>query len=445
MDQDRDSKGDDTDAAPLTPRGLSRRRLLRYGTSGLAYCSLSGAAVYFGLSNPAGSGQQAAGSVLAQGAPKAALWEMWKKRGWAREARHYVRVGEDVQCQLCPNQCVLRPGDRGLCRNRVHQDGALYTMAYGNPCTFHPANTIDQTGLYHVLPGTRVYTVAASGCNLRCLNCSTWQISQRAPEETKDPRGDSIRFNPRFLPSIAVEKYRDRLSLLPDDVVELAEYYDCASVAYVQTEPAAWYEYMIDTARAARAKGVKNVLATCGYLGEQPLAELCQYADAVNVDLKSFSNETYRTLNSGRLEPVLSALKTLRREGVWFEITNLIVPTFCDQPDMIRRMCDWLVENLGPDCPLHFARFDPSHLLTNLPPTPADVLRDARSIARAAGLRYVYVGNCPEVDDAGTTFCPNPSCGRPLIRRIGRTVDQTDFDRGRCAACQTAIAGIWTV
>jgi pyruvate formate lyase activating enzyme len=419
---------------------LSRRRVLKYGASGLACVSLGGAAVYYAMSL---NERVAAAAVFKNGAPKGKLWELWKARGWVKEARHYLKLGENVQCQLCPNECLLEPEDRGRCRNKVYKDGTLYTMAYANPCTFH-TDPIEKKPLFHFLPGSSAYSIAVSGCGFRCLNCQNWDISQRKPEETKDPRGEAIRLNPLNLSALSPEDV-DRLSMLPEDVLELAQYFGCPSIAYTYSEPTAWYEYMLDTAKAARKKQIKNVWVTCGYIQEEPLLELCQYLDAANVDLKSFSDEIYHKLNSGKLQPILSTLKTLKRAGVWFEVTNLIVPSYTDKPDMIRRMCDWMLANLGPDYPLHFSRFHPEHKLTHLPPTPVEVLTEARSVARAAGLRYVYIGNCLEAPDAETTFCPNPDCGKPVIERgAAYSVQKVNFDQGKCAACGTAIAGVWS-
>ena len=163
--------------------------------------------------------------------------------------------------------------------------------------------------------------------------------------------------------------------------------------------------------------------------------------DGANVDLKSFEPAIYERLNSGKLEPILQTLKTLKREGVWFEVTNLVVPTYTDKPEMIRRMCDWLVENLGPDYPLHFSRFHAAHKLTHLPPTPTDTLEDARAIARDAGLRYVYIGNCQDVEDPETTFCPG--CREPVIERKIFNVERMNLEDGNCGNCGQAISGVW--
>ncbi|OHB68020.1 MAG: AmmeMemoRadiSam system radical SAM enzyme [Planctomycetes bacterium RBG_13_63_9] len=422
--------------APARPRKTSRRQVLKYGASGLACLSLGGAGAYYfcGLAESA-----AAASVFKNDAPKGPLWRRWQDRGWAKEARHYITLGRNIQCELCPNECVLEPEDRGRCRNRVHKDGKLYTLAYGNPCAVH-IDRIEKKPLFHFLPDTGIFSIATSGCGFRCLNCQNWDISQRKPEETKDPRGDSIRLAPRGLGSLGRDDF-DRMSVFPEDVVALAEYTGCPSIAYTYSEPTVWYEYMYDTAKAARQKGIKNVWVTCGYIRHEPLVELCGVLDAANVDLKSYDEEIYRRLNSGKLEPILQTLKTLKQQGVWFEVTNLVVPTYTDKPEMIRRMCDWLVENLGPDYPLHFSRFHPEHKLTHLPPTPAEMLDEARSIARDAGLHYVYVGNCRDVKDPETTFCPG--CEKPVVRRTIYTVGTVDVKDGKCTHCDTEIAGVW--
>jgi pyruvate formate lyase activating enzyme len=422
----------------------SRRRFLKYGVCGLACLGAGGAGAYWAVKR-GGSVVQAvteassASEVFKNDAPKGQLWQRWQKRGWVKEARHYLKLGRNIQCKLCPNECLLEPEDRGRCRNKVHKDGTLYTLAYGNACSLG-VDPIEKKPLFHFLPGTRVFSFATSGCGFRCLNCQNWAISQRKPEESKDPRGEPFRLNPDNLRPLTQQDV-DRLSMFPEDAVALAEYLDSPSIAYTYSEPTSWYEYMIDTARLARAKGIKNVWVTCGYMQEEPLLELCQVLDAANVDLKSFDEEIYETLNSGKLQPILDTLVTLKREGVWFEVTNLVVPTYTDKPEMIRRMCDWMVEHLGPDYPLHFSRFQPMHKLTHLTPTPIPTLQEAQSIARQCGLHYVYVGNVVGVEGSETTRCPK--CGETVIDRYLFSVDEVNLDAGKCKSCGTTIAGVW--
>jgi pyruvate formate lyase activating enzyme len=418
------------------PARFSRRTALKFGAGGLA-CVACGAVGIFYVARRLRSAGSA--DVFKGDAPSGLLWDQWQEQGWAREARHYLKLGRNIQCKLCPNECLLEPEDRGHCRNRVHKDGKLYTLAYADPCAFH-VDPIEKKPLLHFLPETRVFSIATAGCGFRCLNCQNWDISQRTPEETKNPRGEPMRLTPSRLDSLGgVDP--EHVTMLPEDVVDLAAYFDCPSIAYTYSEPTAWFEYMIDTATAARAKRIKNCWITCGSIQKEPLLELCKVIDAANVNLKSFSEEIYRDLNTGKLEPILETLATLKREGVWFEVTNLVVPNYTDKLDMIRRMCDWLVENLGPDYPLHFSRFHPAHKLTHLPPTPVETLLAAREIARAAGLHFVYVGNCQEVSDGETTICPG--CRKPIIRRNVFSVLANDVDAGKCKWCGAAIAGVW--
>ena len=443
---------------------VSRRRVLKLGSGGLACLSLGGAVYY--LVRGGGSPGKAVGEavedfdsavkgiseavadavttdsaeVFKKDAPTGELWEMWQQRGWVKEAKHYLKQGRNVHCKLCPNECRLEPEDRGHCRNRVNKDGTLYTMAYGNACSINP-DPIEKKPLFHFLPGTKVFSFAISGCGFRCLNCQNWEISQRKPEESKDPRGEAIRLTPRRFGSLTREEF-DRMSMFPEDAVLMAEHLGTPSIAYTYSEPTVWFEYMTDTARAARERNIKNVWVTCGYIQQEPLVELCKVIDAANVDLKSFSEEIYKELNTGKLQPILDTLTTLKREGVWFEVTNLVVPTYTDKPEMIRRMCDWMVQSLGPDYPLHFSRFHPEHKLLNLPSTPIKVLREARDIARQCGLHYVYIGNVRDVEGAQTTICPG--CGKTLVQRDAYFVSAVNIQDGKCKSCGREIAGVWS-
>jgi pyruvate formate lyase activating enzyme len=419
-------------------KGLSRREALKLGLTGLACAACGGGVVYY-----VGRRLPSVGSagVFSGDAPSGELWELWQKRGWVCEARHYLKLGRNIQCKLCPNECLLQPEDRGHCRNRVHKEGKLSTLAYADPCSLH-IDPIEKKPLMHFLPGTLAFSLATTGCGFRCLNCQNWEISQSKPEEKKDPSGEPMRPTPDELRFLAAGNI-DRLTLLPEDVVAAAEQFACPSIAFTYSEPIVWFEYMIDIAKAARAKKIKNCWITCGYIQQEPLLELCKVIDAANVNLKSFDEGIYRELNSGKLAPILDTLTTLKREGVWFEVTNLVVPTYTDKPDMIRRMCDWLLANLGPDCPLHFSRFHPAHKLTHLPPTPVEILIEARDIARSAGLHFVYVGNCRDVADAETTFCPQ--CKKAVIERNIFSVRAMHLVGGKCRFCGTRIPGVWAV
>lgn len=418
---------------------MTRRRALLGGAAALAATRLACRASWIdGLLHFGGS--EAPADVFKGDAPGDRLWALWCGRGWAREASHYLKLGANVQCKVCPNNCILAPGDRSHCRNKVNRGGTLYTMVYGNPCTFH-VDPVEKKPLFHFHPGTTAFSIATSGCVLRCLNCQNWEISQKKPEETKDPGGPELRLRPP-LPSELSYGDLARLSLFPEDVVEVARALDCPSVAYTYSEPTAFYEYTRETCLRAREAGLKNIVVSCGSIEDRALRDLGQSVDAAHVDLKGFDDATYRRLNSGRLQTILDTLRTYDQMGVWFEVINLVVPTYTDDLDMIKRMCGWLVDNLGPDRPLHFSRFFPRHQLDHLPFTPVEVLLKAREIARDAGLRYVYVGNVREVADAGTTYCPN--CRRAVIERDVFSVTSNLLMEGRCPFCRTAIAGVWT-
>ncbi len=335
---------------------------------------------------------------------------------WSVEALFCKETGRGILCQKCPNGCVLASGQKGKCRNRVNVDGKVYSIAYGNPCAVH-VDPVEKKPLYHFLPGTRAYSIAVAGCNLRCLNCQNWQISQASPEETEN------------------------VDLMPDGVVAQASAYRCASIAYTYSEPTTFYEYAFDTSALARKHGIRNVWKSNGYINEAPLRKLCRVIDAANIDLKGFDDTVYRKLNDASLEPVLRTLKVIKEEGVWLEITNLVIPTWTDDLATIGRMCEWLSRNGLQECPLHFSRFTPLYKLNQLPSTPVSVLEKAREIAMKAGMQYVYIGNVPG-HKAESTFCPG--CGAMVIERHGFVATRSGLSAGKCAACGREIAGVWS-
>ncbi len=246
------------------------------------------------------------------------------------------------------------------------------------------------------------FSIATAGCNLACLNCQNWTISQTTPDKTRNE------------------------DLMPEKVVEQALAGQCKSIAYTYSEPVSFYEYTCDTAKLARSKGIKNILVSAGYIHEQPLREMARYIDAANINLKSFSEEIYAKLNGGRLEPVLNTLKVLKEMNVWLEVTNLIIPGWTDDLDMIKKMCTWLHSNGFDDIPLHFNRFHPEYRLTQVPSTPVETLFKARTIALNAGLHFVYVGNVANTDAENTTC---PSCHKTVIVRKGFRIMQNDIAR----------------
>jgi len=335
-----------------------------------------------------------------------------------RLARYWQNIKENiVQCLLCPRKCVLDVGQRGVCTVRINKEGKLYTLGYGNPVAIH-IDPIEKKPFFHVAPGEPVFSLAVAGCNMRCIFCQNWQISQSRPDET--------------------ENYH----LSPEEIVEKTIENNCKFIAYTYTEPTVFYEYMLDIAKLARAKGLKNTMHSCGYINPQPLRELLKYMDAVNVDLKGFSEEFYAKIGlMAQLRPVLETLKIIKEEGVWLEITNLIIPNFNDDPKKIKEMCIWIKENLGDEVPLHFSRFVPNFKLQNLPPTPIEKLEEAYKIAKDVGLKYVYIGNVPG-HKGENTYCPN--CGKIVVKRIGYEILENNIKDGKCKFCGYKIAGRWT-
>ncbi len=337
----------------------------------------------------------------------------WK---WSKPGFSYHTMPKDVVvCEICPHGCVLEKGDRSICRSKVNINGVLYTLTYGNPCSVN-IDPIEKKPLFHFHPKTRAFSIAATGCNFRCLNCQNWEISQVRPED--------IRFQEMF----------------PEQVVSHAKQENAASIAYTYSEATTYFEYMIDTARLARKNGIFNLWISNGYINEAPLLELCKVLDAANVNLKSFDDAIYRKLNGGRLDPVLNTFKTLHRQGVHFEITTLIVPGYVDDPEMIKGMCRWIRDNLGPDYPLHFLRFFPQYKLDRLPPTPVSTLTEFRRLAMKEGIHYVYIGNVPG-HEGNHTYCHN--CGRLLIERMGYHIPTYNLRGNRCKFCKTVIPGRW--
>jgi len=313
-------------------------------------------------------------------------------------------------------RCTLRDGQRGICTVRVNLGGALYTLGYGNPVAVN-IDPIEKKPFFHVVPGSRAFSLAVAGCNMRCLFCQNWQISQSKPDE---------------VPAI---------DLPPDAVVREAISSGCGSIVFTYTEPTVFYEYMLDIAKLAKENGLLTGMHTCGYINPEPLAELLPYMDAVNVDLKGFSREFYQKMGLlAELEPVLETLRAVRKAGVWLEITNLLIPGQNDDPQMVRAMCAWIKDALGADVPIHFSRFMPSFQLQNLPPTPFRTLLESREIARETGLQYVYIGNMP-ANDAENTYCPG--CGDLVIGRRGYAITAMHMHGGACASCGHPIPGIW--
>lgn len=336
--------------------------------------------------------------------------------GYQHEAMFYDKIdGATVRCRLCPNECLLSNGARSFCRVREPHDGKLYTLVYDQVCSAH-IDPIEKKPLYHMLPGTTAFSIATAGCNSRCKFCQNWQISQSRPEDTVNE-------------NMPVER-----------VVSLASAGNCRTIAFTYSEPIVFYEYSLDIIKAAKKQGIKTAFITGGYINPEPLELLCNYVDAVKIDLKGFDDKFLREVCSQKLSSIQDSLKIVRRKGVWLEIVNLIVPTLNDDIGAISEMAKWIKENLGEDTPLHFSRFFPMYKLKNLYPTPLSKLTDARNAAIKQGLKYVYIGNT-EDNTANHTYCPK--CGKVIIRRAGYTVLENAIKNSKCGYCGYPIQGLW--
>ena len=333
-----------------------------------------------------------------------------KPGGWWHES---AEAGQ-VVCDVCPRACVLKLGKRGFCFVRENRDGQVVSTTYGRSTGFC-VDPIEKKPLNQFYPGTAVLSFGTAGCNLGCQFCQNWTMSRSRDVDAACELAD------------------------PETIATAARELGCRSVAFTYNDPIIWTEYAIDTARACHDQGVKTVAVTSGYI--QPVAREAFYRemDAANVDLKAFTEEFYRDLTGGHLEPVLDTLRWLAREtDTWVEITNLIIPRANDSLDEIEQMCRWIVEQMGPDVPVHFSAFHPDFKLMDRPATPVHTLIAAHEVARRVGLRYVYTGN---VSDRAhqSTYCPG--CGRVVIERDGYALGVYQVREGRCGHCGEPIAG----
>ena len=390
---------------------ISRRHFLYCGAGLLCSAVQAHAFLPFSVeANAAAGPADIRGRVFKKDAPE----KLWK---WSHEGYFYTKLdNKRVMCGICPNRCLLSPGDRSVCRSRVNMDGTLYSLTYGNPCSMN-VDPIEKKPLFHFKPRSKAFSIATTGCNFRCLNCQNWEISQAKPHEVRHHE------------------------LFPADVIQGAQRTGCASIAYTYSEAVTFFEYMIDTARLARDEGIANLWISNGYINPKPLVELCSVLDAANINLKTFSDAIYRKLNGGRLQPVLNTFKTLHEQKIHFEMTNLVVPGYADDAEMVKQMCQWILATLGPDYPLHFLRFFPQYKLDRLPATPLSTLIRFRKLAMAEGIHYVYVGNAA-YPEGNNTYCHN--CKKLLIERIGYFIQTYDLNENRCKYCGTVIPGRWT-
>ncbi|MCF8243424.1 MAG: AmmeMemoRadiSam system radical SAM enzyme [Melioribacteraceae bacterium] len=321
-----------------------------------------------------------------------------------------------ILCTLCPRYCTIGEGQKGFCFIRENINGTLYSTGYGRPTGF-AIDPIEKKPLSHFYPGSQILSFGTAGCNLGCKFCQNWTISKAKLDESNS------------------------YYATPGEVVNLAKKHNVKSIAYTYNDPTIFGEFVIDISRIAREEGIKSVMVTAGYIDKTARKDVYKYIDAANVDLKSFSENFYHKITFSHLKEVLDTLVWLNNEtDIWFEITTLLIPGENDSTDEITKMCDWIVNNLGDEIPLHFTAFHPDFKMRDKPRTPAATLNNAKAIAEIAGIKYCYVGNVHSIEGQ-TTYCPN--CREPLIIRDWHSVLDNKLLNGKCYNCNKSIAGVF--
>lgn len=332
-----------------------------------------------------------------------------------KEAMLYEKLSDNrARCFLCAHRCVVAEGKLGVCQVRKNVDGVLYSLVFGRTISQN-VDPVEKKPLYHFYPGSRAYSIATPGCNFRCQWCQNADIAHMPRE-----RG-------------LIAGYEAS----PREIVAQARATQSRSIAYTYTEPTIFFEYAYAIARLAHEAGLANIYVTNGYMTAEMLEAFHPHLDAANVDLKAFRKRTYNRHIGGGLAPVLESMRTMKRLGVWLEVTTLLIPGLNDEPAELRDIATFLAGELGPQTPWHISRFFPTYQMTDRPPTPVETLQRAQEIGLDAGLRYVYLGN---VAGESSTACHH--CGRSLIRRRGYRIAENQVRGGRCPRCGTRVAGV---
>ncbi|MBE7447110.1 MAG: AmmeMemoRadiSam system radical SAM enzyme [Planctomycetia bacterium] len=333
-----------------------------------------------------------------------------------KQAMFFEKLGDGkVRCYLCRHHCVIDDGKKGICRVRENHSGTLYSLVYKKLISEN-IDPIEKKPFYHFFPGSTAFSIATAGCNFRCVNCQNYEISQL-------PKGHG---------QIAGRDVE------PEKIVKDALNYHCKSIAYTYTEPTIFFEYAYEIAKIASQKAINNVFVTNGYITREALTTIKPYLHAANIDLKSFSDETYKKLCGARLEHVLDCIRSYKEMGIWIEITTLVIPEINDSESELRQIAKF-IKSVGPEIPWHVSRFCPTYHLTEKPPTPVDTLRLAREIGLEVGLRYVYEGNVPG-EGGEDTYCY--TCKKVLIKRYGHRIIENTITDSKCTACNTTVDGI---
>jgi len=316
-----------------------------------------------------------------------------------------------VQCFLCPHNCKINNGKKGICGVRENQDGILYSLIYGSCSALHE-DPIEKKPLYHFYPGTTVFSLGSVGCNFNCDHCQNFEISRALPKD--------IPMN----------------EISPKMAVDLAKKQYCRGIAWTYNEPTIWHEYSFDTARLAKKAGLYTVYVTNGYINENPLKEISKYLDAMNIDVKGFSDDFYKKICKARLKPVLNTCEIARELGIHVEVTYLVIPGFNDSSSDITKFCKWIVEKLGEDTAVHFSRFHPDYKMKDIPSTPVEKLIEIFNSAKNLGILYPYIGNVLNGEHESTKC---PYCGNIIIRRYGFSTEVLGLKKGKCKNCDRII------
>jgi pyruvate formate lyase activating enzyme len=330
-----------------------------------------------------------------------------------QEAMFYVPRGKRLVCGLCPHSCAIDQGARGICGVRQNIGGKLYTLVYGKAIASH-IDPIEKKPLFHFFPGSRVFSFATAGCNFRCDFCQNWEISQISKGKRAEVIGDL---------------------LSPKDIVKAAVLSGCRSVAMTYNEPTIFFEYAYDTCVLAKKHGLGTVFVSNGYISNDPISKISEVLDAVNIDIKSFSDAFYKKNCGGRLQPVLDAVKQYHEKGVWVEATTLIIPGENDSKDELREIARF-IESVDSEIPWHLSRFHADYKRTDAQETPVKTLEEAYAIGKEAGLKHVYLGNVIGLHE--DTICN--ACGKAVIRRSGFQILDNQLQDGKCP-CGASIPG----
>lgn len=329
-----------------------------------------------------------------------------------QEAMLWHKERNGVRCDLCARRCFISKGHRGFCLVRINKDNKLYTLTYGRLCSVN-IDPIEKKPLFHFYPGSKSLSIATQGCNFRCAYCCNWQISH-AVDATKE--------------KLEGEDYT------PEEIVEMAEKNNCKAISYTYTEPTIFFEFAYKTAKLAHRSNILNTFVTNGYMTEEAVKKIAKYLDAATVDFKASGDpEFYKKFASvPSVEPIFNSLKQMKKQRIFMEITNLIVPQVGDSIDQCRKLAQWISSEINSDIPFHILQFYPSHKLMELPPTPTATLEKCIEESRKTGLRYVYIGNVFNHPDENT-YCYN--CRELLIKRAGMKVEKVNIVKDRCPTC----------